>query len=129
MLAHEVLRGAITVLEQAGWCQDAHARDATGREIQLFTGDPAKLNPAAASYSLYGALCKAAQGKPQPEAARMWVVLNERADKALNAPRGGTNYVHPIFGYNNSPGRTVAEVTALLEASAVECEAMRVKED
>lgn len=129
MLAHEVLRAAIVVLDRTGWCQDANARDSTGREIQLFTGSPVKLNPAAASFSLYGAVCKAAEGKPQPEAARMWVVLNDQADKALKAPRGGNNYVHPALGYNNSPGRTVAEVKALLEASAVECETMRVKED
>lgn len=129
MLAHEVLRGARVVLEQMGWCQGANARDSTGREIQLFTGMPAKLNPAAASFSLYGAVCKAAEGKPQPESARMWVVLNDQADKALKAPRGGNNNVHPIVGYNNSPGRTVADVIALLEAAAVECETMRVKED
>jgi hypothetical protein len=61
-MAHELLRQAALILAD-GWSHNANARDATGRIVPLFSGvGRAAINPEAAKFSPYGAICKAASG-------------------------------------------------------------------
>jgi hypothetical protein len=60
MMAHELLRCAALILAQ-GWSKGCDARDSAGRMVPLYAGnDRARINPQAAAFSPYGAICKAA---------------------------------------------------------------------
>ena len=66
MMAHELLRNAALILAQ-GWSKGCDARDSAGRIVPLYVGDTrAKMNPEAAAFSPYGAVCKAASQNPGP---------------------------------------------------------------
>lgn len=120
--ASEVLRAA-GVLIDAGWSQGAGARDGNGNPVPLFAGDKkAGVNPDAVSFSIYGAICKAsAVAGPVQRLPLVWDVLHRLAS-ATETPHGGNNHVHPVIQFNEHEGRTKAEVLALLDLAAIECE-------
>lgn len=124
MLAHELLRAAAEIIDRGGWSHGADARDASGVGVALFAGAiKASINPAAVSFSIYGAVCKASAEAGRVERVPlMWDVLYRLAHDANGHPHGGTNYVHPVMQYNEAEGRTKAEVLALLELAAQDCE-------
>lgn len=127
--AAEVLRAASAIIE-AGWSQGAVARDGNGRLVPLFSGTRsdtgrAGVNPAAVSFSLYGAVSKAAADGCS-RLPLLWDVLYRHASAgtadASQTPHGGTNHVHPVIQFNEHEGRTKDEVLALLEVAAQDCD-------
>lgn len=113
MKASEVIRAAHAIIME-GWSQGANARDSQGGDVPLFAGlDRAAINPLAASFSIYGALCKAASGQRQEESALMWERLAIAA-KARSGIPGGTNHLHPLLGFNEMEGQTKQAVLDLL---------------
>ena len=64
MMAHELLRQAALILA-AGHSNGANARSIGGSIVDLHIGaNRATLNPDAAAFSPYGAICKAASQNP-----------------------------------------------------------------
>lgn len=131
MQPQDLIRSAAKIIKESGWSQGAAARDHNGAEVPLFggvSGDTSRagVNSAAVSFSIYGALVKAqataGAGMIQNLVGMMWDTLYRLARAEHGIPPGGTNYVHPIIGYNEAEGRTVEEVLAFLEACAVEIE-------
>jgi hypothetical protein len=130
MTPAETIRRAIVILNTYGWCQGSNALDAMGAPVRLFETSTAgdarvRINPAAASFSIYGAVAKAIgdAGSGVPQSGRMWEVLAALAQAipGQDAP-GGTNHVHPLAHYNESMDRTKEEVIAFLEHAAAELE-------
>ncbi len=124
MLAHQVLRKAADVV-RAGWSEgSAAARDADGREVNLYgpaVGGTSRvgINPAAARFSAYGAVAKVlatAQGAPATGA--MWMRLAELAKARSPARPGGSNHMHPLVQFNADPERTAQDVIDLLLEAA-----------
>jgi hypothetical protein len=104
MQPHQILRAAAVIVE-TGWCQGCGARDELGREVSLFSGDArATVNPAATSFSAYGAICKAMAVSRSGASQAMWIKLRELAQGA-----GSASWTD----YNNAEGRTAAEVVTL----------------
>lgn len=123
MRPNELLRRAAAIIAAGGWSAGAVARDGTGWPTALYRGERAAINPEAVSFSVYGAVCKALnEGRGCSHAPLLWDVLSRQAGAANGAVQGGTNHLHPIIQFNETPGRTQAEVLALLEAAAAECE-------
>lgn len=129
MQPQELIRSAAKIIKEGGWSQGAAARDHNGDEVPLFggvSGDTSRagVNSAAVSFSIYGALVKAQSiaGAAIPNPGLMWDTLYRLAQAEHDIPAGGSNYVHPVIGYNEAEGRTVEEVLAFLEACAVEIE-------
>lgn len=123
MLAHEILREAATIIEAGGWSQAVHARDATGRAVGLYNTSGgtsrAAVNPAAVSFSIYGAIVKAAsQGGPGVNLSAVWPTIHELARAKNEVRAGGNNHLHAVMAFNEAVGRTKDEVLAfLLEAA------------
>lgn len=119
MLAHEVLRAAAKIVE-AGWSEGKEpARDAGGAPVALYAGtgggtSRAGINPQAARFSAYGAVASVLARNAVGGTAHMWGRLADAAAAAMEGRRGGTNFVHPLIGFNAAEGRTAAEVVALL---------------
>lgn len=120
--AADVLRAASALIE-TGWSQGAAARDGNGNSVSLYRGDiKAGINPDAVSFSIYGAICKATAAMGRVERlALVWDVLYRLAS-ASDTPHGGNNHVHPVIQYNEQEGRTKAEVLALLDVAAQDCD-------
>lgn len=136
MQPYELIRRAAKIIETQGWASGADetgqaiaARDASGNPVRLLEigrgGESrAKVNPAAQSFSVYGALVKAqALHKEPTSVGLMWDTLYQLAREAHGAAEGGTNFVHPVIQYNETPGRTKDEVLAFMESAAVAIEA------
>lgn len=123
MQAEELLRRAAAVIEAGGWSVGALARDGTGRPVPLWAGDErAKVNPAAVSFSTYGAICKALdEGRGCSNLPMVWSVLDRLAAERTDAAAGGKNSLHGLYRFDEAEGRTQADVLALLEAAAAEC--------
>lgn len=120
MKAHDVLRAAHAVILEGGWSAGASARDSAGGIVPLFAGaDRAGINPLAVSFSIYGAICKAASGQPQSEPALMWETM-ARCAKVIAGVPGGSNHLHPVIGINEMEGQTQDGVLAFLAACADE---------
>lgn len=123
MNASETIRKARDIIAESGWCQGTHARDAAGNGVPLFAHEARSgVNPSAVSFSIYGAIVKAAEGQPQTEARLMWNALQQMAESHGSLVTGGTNFLHPVMGYNEQPGRTVDEVIEFLTLCAEHCE-------
>ncbi len=75
-----MLREAAKVIE-AGWSVGAAARDAAGNQVPLFVGERSAVNPAAVSFSLYGAIVKA--GRRGAANGQLWHVLLLLAEDVL----------------------------------------------
>lgn len=125
MTPKEALEAAAEIVE-AGWSQGAACRDEAGNQLALFVGERSVVNPAGVAFSAYGAVCKAVSGGGWGSAGvsdpgLMWHVLYTVAKG--DSPPGGTNYVHPVIGFNEAEGRTKAEVVDLLRRAAAEVEA------
>lgn len=124
--AGDVLREAARIVE-VGWSQGASARDGNGRPIPLFGGtggdtSRAGVNREAVSFSLYGAICKATSALgPVHRLPLVWDVLYQLAS-ASDVAHGGTNHVHPVIQFNEQEGRSKAEVLALLDLAAQDCD-------
>jgi hypothetical protein len=119
MLAHEVLRAAAKLIE-AGWSEGKEpARDADGRPVPLYSGtgggtSRAGINPQAARFSAYGAIAVVLAKNQMGGTAHMWGKLADAAAASMEGRKGGTNFVHPLIGFNATEGRTAAEVVSLL---------------
>lgn len=136
MQPYELIRRAAKLIETQGWARGTDetggavaARDVSGAPVRLLAtatgGDSrTKVNPAAHSFSIYGALVKAQQthGEP-PHIGLMWDTLYRMAREIGGAPEGGRNYVHPVIQYNETEGRTQEEVLAFMEQAAAAIEA------
>jgi hypothetical protein len=119
--AADVLRAASAIVD-AGWSQGAAARDGNGNPVSLFRGDiKAGINPDAVSFSIYGAVAVAAAAERVDRMALVWDVLHRLAS-ATGTPHGGNNHVHPVVQFNEHEGRTKAEVLALIDLAAIECD-------
>jgi hypothetical protein len=129
MQPYELIRHAADLIRAQGWSQGGAARDVTGEIVQLLdvgrAGDSrVRVNPRAVSFSIYGALVKAQELYGEPtQVGLMWDTLMRLAREAGDVADGGTNYVHPVIQYNETEGRTVDEVLALLERAAAATEA------
>ena len=129
MLPQEALREAAKLIE-AGWCQgdgshSGHARDAAGRPVPLHVGAVrAAINPEAASYTLYGALATVMRVIRVDRVALVFDVLYRLSTAENDMDPGGTNHVHPVMAFNETPGQTKDRVLALLELAAQEAEAV-----
>lgn len=123
MLAHEILREAALVVE-AGWSPGAaSARNAAGDEIPLFlwasgSASRASINPNAVAFSLYGSVVKVLAVPGRVASPEMWSALQYLAKAKTLGRSGGTNFMHPIIGFNAQEGRTAAEVVELLREVA-----------
>jgi hypothetical protein len=100
----EVLRSARALLDLPGtWCQDALARDAEGNDT------PYPIEPAACCWCIGGAIEKVlGRGLTQydePVVHALLAEIPERASWSLGA----------LFTWNDSCGRTHADVIALLD--------------
>lgn len=120
MTPKEALEAAAEIVD-AGWSQGAACRDEAGNQLALFVGERSVVNPAGVAFSAYGAVCKAVSGGRVSDPGLMWHVLYTTAKG--DSPPGGTNYVHPVIGFNEAEGRTKAEVVDLLRRAAAEVEA------
>lgn len=129
MRPDEVLRAAATLILEGGWSQGEPARDADGRPVPLFvTGSSetgrAAPNPAARQFSVYGAVATVMyRAGANPSA--VWGTLATRAADMNGVPHGGDNHVHPVIQFNETEGRTAAEVLAFLGACADELQGDR----
>lgn len=119
--AGDLLRAAGAIIE-TGWSQGDPARDDNGNPVPLFAGSiKAAVNPAAVSFSIYGAVCKAMATEPTDRLPLVFDVLHRLAS-ATETPLGGNNHVNAIIQFNEQEGRTKAEVLALLDLAAIECD-------
>lgn len=136
MQPQDLIRKAAKLIEAQGWASGpadeggaVAARDATGAAVRLMAsgtgGDSrVKVNPAAWSFSIYGALVKAQEIYGQPtHVGLMWDTLYRLAREIGATPEGGTNYVRPVIAYNEADGRTKEEVLAFMEQAAATIEA------
>lgn len=129
MQPYELVRRAAKLIAKQGWSQGGAARDASGAIVQLLdvgrAGDSrVKVNPKAQSFSIYGALVKAQETHGEPtHIGLMWETLMRLAREMGSVVDGGTNYVHPVIQYNETEGRTQAEVLAFMEQAAAAIEA------
>lgn len=135
MQPYELIRKAAKLIEAQGWAHGADpaggataAFDRDGNPVRLLAtggGDArVKVNPAAYSFSIYGALVKAQEtGGETASIGLMWDTLYRMARELGGAPEGGTNYVHPVIQYNETEGRTQDEVLAFMEQAAAAIEA------
>lgn len=127
----QLVRAAADVIRQYGWTSGVdsqgaaiNARDERGHPVPLFlvptegTGR-ASINPAAVSFSIYGALGVAGAKAGQAPSSLVWETLRDMAAAATDVAHGGTNHVHPIYQYNEMPGRTQEDVLTFLELVAV----------
>lgn len=123
--AVEILRAAGAIIERGGWSQGAEARDSNGVPVPLVGGSERwSINPAAVSFSIFGAVRKAiaeAAGRVE-RLPLVFDVLFRLAYDVNGHPLGGTNYVHPLLQFNEAAGRTKDEVLALIELAAHDCE-------
>lgn len=136
MLAHEVLKAAADIV-RAGWSEGGvAARDAAGREVHLYGhaiggSSRVSINPQAARFSAYGAVCKVLSGPGVGAISTpaMWTRLSEAARAKSPSRPGGTNFMHPLVQFNADPERTSGDVVELLleVAGAMEREADAVK--
>jgi hypothetical protein len=112
MMAHELLRQAAQILA-ANHSKGADARDDAGSIVPLYAGDNrAAINPAAVSFSPYGAICKAASLNHARLTGQMWSVLFKLAQERV----GGR--VHPLRDLNELEDVTTDECVALLNEAA-----------
>jgi hypothetical protein len=131
MQNYELVRAAADVIREHGWTSgtDAqggaiNARDERGEPVPLLlvptegTGR-ASINPAAAKFSIYGALVRASATAGQSPSILVWETLQDMAAAATDVAHGGTNHVHPILQYNEMEGRNQQEVLDFLELVAV----------
>jgi hypothetical protein len=121
MKAHEALRAAHSIISAHGWTQDANAVNADGHPVPVFISRTP--NPAAARYSIYGALVRAGlEGSMQTETGLMWDVLRRKALEAGARGNGAQDYLHPLVAFNDREGQTQEAVLAFLLDCAMECE-------
>lgn len=124
MLPHEVIRKAADLIRAGGLSQGSNARDAAGREVPLHVGGGnegrAGINPAAVSFSIYGALA-AAMAKNATNPTPIWVVVRDEARRTMEgkARAGGTNYVHPVILLNEDVDTTKESALLFLERCAL----------
>lgn len=135
MQPYELIRNAARLIEAQGWAYGTSdewgsiaAFDRGGAPVRLLstaTGDArVKVNPAAYSFSIYGALVKGQEIYGQPtHVGLMWDTLYRLAREIGATPEGGTNYVHPVIAYNEAEGRTKEDVLAFMEQAAAAIEA------
>jgi hypothetical protein len=112
MQPHEILRAAADIVEaDGGWCPGPiDAQDATGRAVPLYLGDArATINPTAAQFSAYGAICKALAVNRSGATRLMWETLQDIAQ--------GSGFPN-LAAFNNAEGRTAAEVATMLRTVA-----------
>jgi hypothetical protein len=138
MQAHEVLRAAAKVLKD-NW---GHGINPSGHPINVWDqeGKPLLLwsagapgnsklgvNPAAVKFSLYGAVAAAihSANPPAVDTQQMWKELDRMASERCVAIPGGSNHVHAIAQFNETPGRTADEVVDLVETCAAWMEARK----
>ena len=116
MKAHEVLTAAAALIREKGWCQHANARDGLGRAVPaLDPGGNRRINPEAASFSIYGAIMAAGmKGDRQTQTGLMWDTLVNEARKL----RGGTRFArggqHPVFEFNDHKDQSAESVLLFL---------------
>lgn len=119
--AGDILREAARLIDAQGWSQGAAARNAGGDQVPLFAGDTkARVNSAAVSFSIYGALVKANDTLGGGHSGLMWDTLYRLAKG--ETPHGGTNYVHPVIQFNEEAGRTKDQVMLFLLDAATACD-------
>lgn len=128
MKPSEVVLGAIEVLNTAGWCQGAAARDNQGNDIPLYevstNGDGrTRINAKAAAFSIYGAIAKVLQdaGSAAPQTGTMWDTLSRLAVAIPSSPKEPNHtHIHPVVLYNEDMDRTKEQVIAFLTNAASE---------
>lgn len=131
-LPSTIITNAISLITGKGWCQGQnpksppigdgdlwHARDAQGNPVRMFRGqqDKETLNPEVNTLTLYGAiaLCLNSRDARMQQTQLLWqTVQQEAAKRTPGIAIGGTNYLHPIFNYNETPGRTQADILDFL---------------
>src|SRR6266705_3220544 len=112
MKPFELVRAAADVIRTGGWAHGLdeagigiNARNYAGKEVPLMlpgTGETsrASLNPDAVSFSIYGALVKAAGGGMIENGSLLWDTLHDMSQAATGVAHGGLNHVHPVVQYN-----------------------------
>lgn len=127
MTAYTVLREAAKLVRN-GWCQGASCADELGQKLLLWETGPSETgrahpNSQAVRWSAYGAIVKAQFVLRKALMAADWNLVMARAKAACDGyPTGGTNWVHPLIQFNETPGRTADEVAGLLDRCADELE-------
>lgn len=130
MLPHEVIRAAATLIREGGHSQGSHARDALGRDVALFghtrSGEEvdvsrAEINPAAISFSLYGALAAVLRTAPAGMTGVIWPMVRDEALRAMDgkSTAGGTNHLHPLVLLNEHMDTDKEGACAFLERCAL----------
>lgn len=129
MKPSEVVVKAIDVLNAYGWCQGAAARDRQGNDIRLYEVSAAgdgrtRINQAAASFSIYGAIAKAMQeaGEAVPQAGLMWDTLHSLA-KVIPST---VDHIHPVVAFNENMDRTKDEVIGFLQDAVAHLEMLEL---
>ncbi len=85
-------------------------RTRPGRAVPLYLGDArATINPTAAQFSAYGAICKALAVNRSGATRLMWETLQDIAQ--------GSGFPN-LAAFNNAEGRTAAEVATMLRTVA-----------
>lgn len=124
MQPHELIRAAAEIIKTSGWSRGAQARDTDGNSIPLFGvavgGDSrSSVNPAARSFSIYGALVKAmSQAGEASHVGLMWDTLHRLAHAETGTPHGLGDNLHPVFRLNDAEGTTKEQVLAFMEKAA-----------
>jgi hypothetical protein len=119
MQMFEVLRLAADVV-RAGWSQGAPARDASGMVVPLFKPEAKDgINPAAESFSIYGAVVKVSHEHRLTVETGTWDLMFTRAKERLPEV---LKQIHPISYLNDQPGQTQEAIVEFLEACATELE-------
>lgn len=121
MSASEILRRA-AALVAAGWSPGDKPLDALGNPTPIYggtVGDTARagVNQAITLHTLYSAVCAAAWEAGLSLTADVWLTINAAITASGYTP-GGTNFLHPVLGFNTAEGRTAEQVQALLNQVA-----------
>lgn len=112
MKASEVVRAARDLV-QKGWVSGWHAADSEGNGIPVGVGDGRTPNPAAARFSVYGAVSRVLLTERLDTPPRdLWEALTSEAVK-LRTDRDNA-HVHPVISINDRPGQTVEGVVEYL---------------
>lgn len=107
MTNYDIIEGAIGLLETKGWCQNASARDTTGREIT------AKDYAGAESYCISGAVeaSMVYAGLPNEFISNRYNEIMGMLDKELGS---AFVYSYGFLSYNDASDRTKKEVVAVM---------------
>lgn len=120
MDAARLLELAADRIERVGWTQGMAARDADGRYVDDWS-------PVAAAYSAAGAISASSADQPLEQRRRLRIEAAHALYRSIPelAPHDRAAVVSAVHDWQDSPGRSRAEVTAALRRAAAQLRGRR----